>query len=99
GAAAYAEGLPVTIVDGTKPEYRQSVWHTADIFTSLTDNIQETLSQVILEGSACGLPVVATNWDGCRDQVVDGETGFLVSTYAVGDAMHNVSSRHLLGGS
>jgi hypothetical protein len=52
---------------------------------------------VILEGSACGLPVVATNWDGCRDQVVDGETGFLVPTYAVRGATHNMSSRHLLG--
>jgi glycosyltransferase involved in cell wall biosynthesis len=69
GAQQLADGVRVTVLDGTVPQYRYSVWHAADIFTSLTDNIQETLSQTILEGMACGLPVVASNWDGCRDQV------------------------------
>jgi glycosyltransferase involved in cell wall biosynthesis len=96
GAAAFAPGVKVTIVDGTKPEYRRPVWDCADIFTSLTDNIQETLSQVVIEAMACGLPVVASDWDGCRDQVVDGETGLLVPSHMVRGAGIDLTSRHLI---
>jgi glycosyltransferase involved in cell wall biosynthesis len=96
GAGTFAPGVRITIVDGTKPENRFPVWNCADIFTSPTDNIQETLSQVILEAMSCGLPVVATDWDGCRDQVIPGETGFLVPTYMVRGATTDLSSRHLI---
>ncbi len=97
GARAFAPNVRTTFVDGTKPEWRLSVWHAADVFTSLTDNVQETLSQVILEGMACGLPVVATDWDGCKDQVVEGETGFRIPTYTVRDATRDLTSRLVLG--
>jgi glycosyltransferase involved in cell wall biosynthesis len=38
----------------------------------------EGLPMSIIEAMLCGLPVVATNIRGPREQVVDGETGFLV---------------------
>ena len=44
-----------------------------------------------------GLPVVASDWDGCRENVVHGETGFLVPTYMVRDACAGATSRLLLG--
>lgn len=97
GAAAFAPNIKTTFVDGTKPEWRYAVWHAADVFTSLTDNVQETLSQVVLEGMACGLPVVATDWDGCKDQVVEGETGFRVPAYALRGATRDLTSRLVLG--
>lgn len=97
GASAFAPSVRTTIVDGTKPEYRFAVWRSADIFTSLTDNVQETLSQVVIEAMACGLPVVATDWDGCRDQVVDGETGFLVPARAVAGSTTDLTSKLVLG--
>jgi glycosyltransferase involved in cell wall biosynthesis len=96
GAKVCAPGVRVNIVPGTHPDYRFAVWHAADVFTSLTDNIQETFSQVVIEAMASGLPVVATNWDGCKDQVVDGETGFLVPTYMLRDATANATARLLL---
>jgi glycosyltransferase involved in cell wall biosynthesis len=33
---------------------------------------------VLLEAAACGRPVIATDVPGCREAVVDGETGRLV---------------------
>lgn len=39
---------------------------------------REGLPKVVIEGSACGRPVVTTDAPGCRDAVVDGETGYLV---------------------
>jgi len=38
----------------------------------------EGIPRALLEGAACGAPMVATDVPGCRDLVIDGETGFLV---------------------
>lgn len=40
----------------------------------------DALGSVILEAMACGLPVIAADIPGCRDTVVEGETGFLVKS-------------------
>jgi D-inositol-3-phosphate glycosyltransferase len=97
GARAFAPGVPVSVVDGTDPAWRFAVWQAADLFTSLADSIQETFGLVILEAMACGLPVVASDWDGYRDLVVDGETGLLVPTCLLWDATADATVRLLLG--
>lgn len=38
---------------------------------------REGLSRALLEGSAMAKPLIATDVPGCRDVVVDGETGYL----------------------
>lgn len=38
----------------------------------------EGIPRALLEGAACGVPMVATDVPGCRDLVLDGETGLLV---------------------
>ncbi len=38
---------------------------------------REGLSKVLIEASSLGVPIVTTNVPGCRDVVVDNETGFL----------------------
>ncbi len=38
----------------------------------------DALPNAVLEAMAAGLPVVASDAPGCRDAVVDGETGFIV---------------------
>jgi glycosyltransferase involved in cell wall biosynthesis len=68
------------LVDGREPEARRGVWHAADVFCSLSDNIQETYGLTPVEAMAAGLPVVAGDWDGYRDTLVHGETALLVPT-------------------
>lgn len=50
----------------------------------------EGLPRSIIEAMAMELPVVATNIRGCREEVVDGETGFLIppkDSYALADKL------------
>lgn len=47
-----------------------------DIFT--LPSYREGMPRSIIEAMAAGKPVVATNIRGCREEVVDGETGYLV---------------------
>ncbi|MAU77308.1 MAG: hypothetical protein CL831_10695 [Crocinitomicaceae bacterium] len=50
----------------------------ADIFCSPADNLQETFGLSVLEAMASGLPVIASDWNGYRDLVQHGHTGWLV---------------------
>jgi glycosyltransferase involved in cell wall biosynthesis len=65
------------------PDYvqKQYLFSAADIFVSPSDNVQETFGITIAEAMTAGLPVVASDWNGYRELVVHGETGFLVPTY------------------
>jgi glycosyltransferase involved in cell wall biosynthesis len=97
GARAFAPGIPVSVVNGLDPDLRFGVWKAADLFTSLPDNLQETFGLVVLEGMASGLPLVASDWDGYRDLVAEGETGLLVPTCMVQGATGDATLRLLLG--
>lgn len=69
-------------VDGSGPDLgpHSGIWHAADVFTSLSDNIQESFGLVPVEAMAAGLPVVVSDWDGYRDTVRDGVDGFTIPT-------------------
>jgi glycosyltransferase involved in cell wall biosynthesis len=97
GARVFAPNVRVSMIDGTDPRFRFAVWQAADLFTSLVDNIQETFGLVIVEAMASGLPVIATDWNGYRDLVLEGETGYLIPTMMVRDATRNTTSRLLIG--
>lgn len=97
GAARLAPSVRVMFVDGIDPAIRQGVWHAADIFVSLPDNIQETFGLVVVEAMASGLPVVGSDWDGYRDLVAHEETGYLVPTRMVHGATSEATSRLLFG--
>ncbi len=60
---------------------KYSLYAASDIFVSPSDNIQESFGLTILEAMSSGLPVVASDWNGYRDTIVHGETGFLIPTY------------------
>jgi hypothetical protein len=82
-AAAAAQACPavrVVTLDGRQAAQRRTAWAGADVFCSLSDNIQETFGIVPIEAMAAGLPVVVSDWDGYRDTVRDGVDGFRIPT-------------------
>jgi glycosyltransferase involved in cell wall biosynthesis len=81
GAADFAPGIRHVWLDGTKAEARETAWAASDVFMSLSDNIQETFGLTIIEAMAAGKPVIATNWDGYRQTVRHGDTGYLIPTF------------------
>lgn len=70
----------VHFVDNTDPRFPEAIWAAADVFASLSDNIQESFGLTPVEAMASGLPVVASDWDGYRDTVTEGVEGFLAPT-------------------
>lgn len=80
GAKQYCPSVNAIFLDGRKPEVRANVWFAADLFTALSDNIQETFGLVPVEAMAAGLPVVVSDWDGYRDTVRNGLDGLTVPT-------------------
>jgi starch synthase len=97
GAQVVSPSIRVVTLDGRIAENRETAWASADVFCSLSDNIQETFGIVPLEAMAAGLPVVVSDWDGYKDTVRDGIDGFRIPTLApapglAGDLAH----RHAL---
>ena len=62
-------------------DVRKILYNAADIFVmpniSVADDM-EGFGITIVEAGSCGLPVVASNLQGIRDAVLEGETGYLV---------------------
>jgi alpha-maltose-1-phosphate synthase len=77
--------------DGRKPTELRMSWSAADLFISLSDNIQETFGLTPIEAMAAGLPAVVSDWNGYKDTVRDGVDGFRIPTWmpqsAVGDVI------------
>jgi glycosyltransferase involved in cell wall biosynthesis len=78
-AAEFADQLTTHFVDGARAD-AGSVRSAADIFTLLSDNIQESYGMAPVEAMAAGLPVVGSDWDGLRDTIEHGVTGLLVDS-------------------
>lgn len=77
---ACCPSVKVISVDGRDSEQRKNSWAAADVFCSLSDNIQETFGITPVEAMAAGLPVVVSDWDGYKDSVTE-EVGFKIPTF------------------
>lgn len=82
GAASQlaAPSVIITTLDGKYVENREIAWAAADIFCSLSDNLQETFGLTPLEAMAAGLPCIVSDWDGYKDTVRDGVEGIRIPT-------------------
>ena len=72
--------VEVITLDGRKAQDRETAWAGADVFCSLSDNIQETFGIVPIEAMAAGLPVVVSDWDGYKDTVRHEVDGYRIAT-------------------
>src|SRR6478609_4640185 len=79
-AAKLCPSVRTLFVDGREPEIRRDVWSAADLFISLSDNIQETFGLTPIEAMAAGLPLIVSDWDGYRESVRDGVEGLRIPT-------------------
>lgn len=78
-------------LDGRIIDEKQTAWAAADIFVSLSDNIQETFGLTPIEALAAGLPCIVSDWDGYKDTVEHGVTGFRIpTTMPVGNTLGEV---------
>lgn len=80
-ANTYAPHVRTAWVDGKDFGAYNRAWAGSDIFVSLSDNLQETFGITPVEAMASGLPVVVSDWDGYKDTVVEGITGFRIPTW------------------
>lgn len=98
GASQICPDVRAIRLDGRLPEARTQAWAAADIFCSLSDNIQETFGITPVEAMAAGLPVLVSDWDGYRDTLRDGVDGFRIPTVMPpAPAGLELAHRHALG--
>lgn len=67
-------------IDGADIPTAHASWFAADMFVSLPDNVQESFGLTPVEAMAASLPCIVSDWNGYKETVVDGETGFRVPT-------------------
>jgi starch synthase len=77
-AKVLCPSITMQYADGRDAVARRSAWTAADVFISLSDNIQETFGLTPLEAMAAGLPVIVSDWDGYKDTVRDAIDGFRI---------------------
>lgn len=84
-------------VDGQDENAYRQAWKAADVFVSLSDNIQETFGLTPVEAMAAGLPVVVSDWNGYKDTIRDGVDGFRIPTILPpSETGRDLAERHAL---
>jgi glycosyltransferase involved in cell wall biosynthesis len=79
-AQVFCPSVNNIFLDGRNPEIRVNIWSAADIFMSLSDNIQETFGLTPIEAMANGLPAIVTDWNGYKESVRHEIDGFRIPT-------------------
>lgn len=76
--ASLAPSVRFIEINGENEALYRQAWQAADVFVSLSDNIQETFGLTPLEAMAAGQPVVVSDWNGYKDTVRDGIDGYRI---------------------
>lgn len=61
-------------------ELKRRLYGAADIYLSISDNLQETFGISVIEAMAAGLPVIVSDIDGYREHVQQNRNGYIVPT-------------------
>ena len=79
-ASELCPDVELRLLDGHNLELGAWARAASDAFLSLVDCLQETFGLTPVEAMAAGLPVVVSDWNGYRDTVQHGRSGFLIPT-------------------
>ena len=74
---ARKQKVNLKIIERVENTKMPKIYNQADIFVS--PSLLEGSSKVLLEAMACGLPIVATDNEGNKDIINNGENGLLVN--------------------
>ncbi|HEY0438324.1 MAG TPA: glycosyltransferase family 4 protein, partial [Phenylobacterium sp.] len=77
---AFCPDVNLRFVREIDPNAHGPLWSAADLFISLSDNIQESFGLTVIEAMAAGLPCVVSDWDGYRHSVRHGQDGYRIRT-------------------
>jgi len=96
--AAIAPSVRFIQIDGNDVAAYARARKAADVFTSLSDHLQETFGLTPVEAMAAGLPVLVSDWNGYKDTVRDGIDGMRVPTIQMPvEAADDLDLRYMLG--
>lgn len=71
----------VSVLANFAADDRLPLFAAADVFLALSDAPGESFGLTVAEALCCGLPVVASDWDGYRDHIRHGVNGFKIPVY------------------
>lgn len=71
----------VRVISNFTTEMKSALYAAADIFLSLSDNLQETFGIALIEAMAAGLPVIASDINGYKELIDNEQTGFKIPTW------------------
>ncbi len=74
------------------------IFQAADIFVSIADNVQESFGIAPVEAMNYSLPVVLSDWNGYKELVIEGESGYLVETLSTNLDFLSVPMNSVQGG-
>lgn len=81
-------GNRISFLPNPTEEQKLSLLSNSDVFLAPCDNTQETFGLSVIEALCAGLPVIASDWDGYRSLIKDGENGFLIPTLMPDTCQH-----------
>lgn len=68
----------IKIITDFTDEDKLKILSSADIFISLSDNLQESFGISLIEAQSMELPIICTDWSDYKDIVDDGVNGYLI---------------------
>jgi glycosyltransferase involved in cell wall biosynthesis len=73
-----AGGRKVKIMPNITESVKATLYSAVDVFVSPSNSLQETFGLTVIEAMSYQLPVIATDWSGYSETIVDGDSGFLI---------------------
>ena len=71
----------ILIMPNLSDAQRSTLYQQAQIYCSLSDNLQETFGISVIEAMAAQCPVILSDWNGYKDLIIDGQEGYFIPTY------------------